>query len=130
MRALLAHLLAHLRDDWNPRYYATMAAFMVGGVVACQALDVEATLIDVHHLSPLQIPIYVVFYAIPWIFGVLCHAYFHGRMASLRDPRLWLAALAALLEFAVYCHFHYYSDWIAANVDPRGRALCRVALSP
>lgn len=121
MRELLDHLLAHLRDDWRPGYYAALATFLGVTLGLAVTLDIEATYIDAYFLDPLQIPLYVLFYAVPWAGAVFLHAYFHRQTALLRDPRTWLAGLAALLIFAVYANFHYYAPWIAANVDPRGR---------
>lgn len=65
-RQLLEHLQAHLREDWNPRYYATTLTLLITAL------------------------------AVPWVIAVVCHCVFHRRLAVLRDPRLWLAALAAL----------------------------------
>ncbi|MEZ4384957.1 MAG: CPBP family intramembrane glutamic endopeptidase [Nannocystaceae bacterium] len=120
--ALFRHLREHLREDWDPRYYLTVAAFLALTLGLAYAFDVEAEYIDPLHLDPSQIPVYVAFYAIPWVFVVICDARFHGRGAALRDPTLWLAGLAALTLFAVYANFHYYFAWIAAAIPPAGRA--------
>ncbi len=121
MRQLLEHLLAHLREDWNPRYYATTLTLLITALAVVHGLDIEARHLDNYHLDPRQIPLYMLFYAVPWVIAVVCHCVFHRRLAVLRDPRLWLAALAALTAYSVYANFHYYSDWIVANIDPRGR---------
>lgn len=122
MRALLDHLLAHLRDDWRPGYYAATAASLAILLGLAVAFDVEAEYIDAYFLHPLQIPLYALFYGLPWALAVALHATFHGKTALLREPRMWRAGLFALLIFAVYANFHYYAPWIAANIDPRGRA--------
>lgn len=118
----MSHLRAHLREDWSPLYYATMALFLAATLAAAFALDFEYEYIHEYHRDPRQIPIYMAFYGVPWSFAVVCHAAFHRRLVLLRQPGLWLAGSAALLIYSIYSNFHYYADWIVANVAPEGRA--------
>lgn len=122
MRELLHHLRAFLRDDGDPRSYAVILTSLIVLLTLVVGLDIQGEVLDEYHLDPRQIPLYMAFYGLPWLLAVICHATFTRRLAALRDPHLWLAALAALALYSIYANFHYYADWIATHVDPRARA--------
>lgn len=121
MRDLLRQLREHLREDFEPRSYVAVASLIGLALAAAYALDLEARYLDPYYQDPRQIPLYVAFYGVPWALSVALHAGFHGRAAALRDPKLWGLGLGALALYAVYANFHYYTGWIEAHVDPRGR---------
>lgn len=95
MKKIWNFLKKHVSEDFNGRYYAVIAVFLIVSISLNYAFDFEDDELETMEGHP-KFFAYVLFYAIPYFFSVYMYAVFKKRKDLLRKREFWIKSLLAI----------------------------------
>ena len=114
MKKIVYYLKQHWQADYQPGYYATVAAFLVITITLNYRFDVEDGVIDAYYGRSIRAFYYFLFYAFAYYSTVLIYSGFRRQWHWWSTPGFWMRSLFILAVLAFDKSFHYHNYFIQA----------------
>ena len=101
MKQLFDYVVEYLREDFHPRYYATIALFLFAAFTLNFANDFKLDVLNPTVRSPMGLVWFALFYGCAYYFAAFAWVYFHGDAQLLRSPAFWGVSSFAVLALAL-----------------------------
>ncbi|MEM6264734.1 MAG: CPBP family intramembrane glutamic endopeptidase [Bacteroidota bacterium] len=121
MKKIIGYLRDHLKADFKWGYYLTMGIFLAFILALNYGLHefipemkgktIERYLRREHRGNEYFVFHYLLFYGIPYYFGLACHIYFHEEFHLLRSKEFWLKTSFGMFVLSIDVVF-YYHDYL------------------
>ncbi len=121
MRTIFEYWRQYVRDEWNARYAAVMAPFLLLLLALNYGLGLDDRLMALRSTGWLYFLLSVAYYGVPYYFAALAYAWAYGRFDLLGSRGFWVTSGLALATYAVYCG-NVGTDWVSDIVPPDLRA--------
>ncbi len=117
MKKLFTFLREHIRKDFQPGLYLTVAIFLIVCITFNYIVGLEDNVIDAYQGREIRILWYFLLYSVAYYFTVFAQAAFGQIGDVLKNKQFWLLSLAGMGMLAVDGAFHYH-QWVAENLFP------------
>ncbi|MEO1805734.1 MAG: hypothetical protein AAFU33_13030 [Bacteroidota bacterium] len=122
---VLRYFPKHWEQEKHWGYYITMLAFlgisMYINYFWVEGTTIERLMVSKFRAKEVLILWYMLFYGIPYVFGLVAYAAFHQRWDLLKNPQMWTRALFVIfvLSFDAAFYYHYYAYRMVEGMPER-----------
>lgn len=132
MITIIRYWREHLREEWNPVYFAVMGPFLSILLVLNYSLAIDERMSAVRSRPLVFFALSVAYYGVPYYFAALAYAWSYRRADLLRQRGFWTASILAIAAYSAYSSnigirwltdiappdLHAYAARCAANLVP------------
>ena len=118
MKKIIHYLKQHLREDFQPGYYAVVGVFLTVTIALNYHYDFEDSVIDAYYGRSIRAFYYFLLYAFAYYSTVLIYNCFRGSWHWWITPSFWLRSLFGLAVLGFDKSFHYHNYLIQTYLPP------------
>lgn len=107
MKKIVRYLLDFFKST-KPLHLLVTVLFMALFIYLEYTFHIEQTYIAIYDGKIVQIPLYMIFYGLPFLGSFFLYAIFYEKNNFLNQSKFWLLTFLALFIYSFRCYFHAY----------------------
>jgi len=122
LKEIINNLKIFIKQDYSPVPYIITLVFLGFSIFMNYTIGLEDLYIDKHQGTVMGLPVYFLFFAVPYFAAAIPKILLSHEQHILRNPLFWIKSLSFIAIIGVACNFGSYKTWVPDSIAMADRA--------